>query len=131
MQKENPIVSSFNTTSCSRIVPLSKYNFKDMYAYVFDSSIVFGRMSNDMSQNISTKSIGKQVYKVTNIPEKNLFAMVYEQENEETYNILTSFVLIDRNYNEVEVFELEFNESCHTYTELYLRTDESNEIVFV
>jgi hypothetical protein len=131
MQKENPIVSSFNTTSCSKIIPLSKYNFKDMYAYVFESSIVFGRMSNDMSQNISTKSFGKQVYKVSNIPEKNLFAMVSEHENEETSNSLTTFVLIDKNYNEVEVFELEFNESCHTYSELYLRTDESNEIVLI
>jgi hypothetical protein len=84
-----------------------------------------------MSQNISTKSFDKQIFKVTNLPEKNMMAVLLESENEEKNTLNSSLMIVDKNYNEIESFELDSNESCHSYAELYLKLDESNEIVTI
>ena len=82
----------------------------------------------DLSQNISTKYFERQIYKVSNIAEKNIFALITEVEGEDN-NFSSSLMLIDKNYNEIENYELEPKESCHVYSEINLKIDESNGIV--
>lgn len=128
MQKENPIVSSLNTTNCSKIIALNKEHFKDLYAFIFDSSIVFGKMSMDLSQNISTKYFEKQIYKASNFIEKNIIALISEKELDEN-NYSSCFTLIDKNYNEIDYYELDAKESCHVYAEINLKIDDTNGFV--
>ncbi len=112
INKESLNISNFNVKDCGAMINLNS----NLFAFLFNESIIIGGLSNSESQNVVTKAIGKKIYNLTQLSGSTNFICYLEEEKKDDGWTRFSFVVIDKHLNEISRYKFENEkEVCMTF----------------
>lgn len=83
IDKETPIISTFNFKECRNIFNLA---FMETFAFVFKENLIFGSLNNSQSQSIVTKNFKRQIHCLVYLEKINSIAFI-EEDFEDDYPV--------------------------------------------